>query len=59
MPGITQIHGKVKLIEFQGLKIKIVPLFHPAAIIYNRNLTGLWEKDMEIVKIEIGQKTLI
>lgn len=52
MPGITQVHGKVKLIEFQGLKIKIVPLFHPAAIIYNRNLAELWEKDMEIVKTE-------
>src|SRR3990167_10739951 len=34
MPGITQIHGKIKLIEFHGLKIKLIPLFHPAAIIY-------------------------
>jgi len=58
MPGITQVHGKVKLIEFQGLKIKIVPLFHPAAIIYNRNLTELWEEDMEIVKSETSQKSL-
>jgi DNA polymerase len=58
MPGITQIHGKVKLIEFHGLKIKLIPLFHPAAIIYNRSLIDSWEKDMEIVKREINQKTL-
>ena len=58
MPGITQVHGKVKIIEFHGLKIKLIPLFHPAAIIYNRSLIGLWEKDMEIVKSEILQKTL-
>ena len=56
MPGITQVHGKPKLMDFYGVKIKLIPLFHPAAIIYNRNLIGLWEKDMEIVKEEIGQK---
>ena len=58
MPGITQVHGKIRAIEFHGLKIKLIPLFHPAAIIYNRNLVDLWEKDMEIVKKEITQKTL-
>ena len=53
--GITQIHGKVKFIEFHGLKIKLIPLFHPAAIIYQRDLLPLWEKDMEIVKKEISE----
>lgn len=57
--GITKLHGKVKMIEFCGLKIKLIPLFHPAAIIYNQKLKVEWEKDMEIVKKEIGQKTLI
>jgi DNA polymerase len=50
MPGITQVHGKVKEMEFLGMKIKLIPLFHPAAIIYNRALIGEWEKDIEIVK---------
>src|SRR3989338_8364321 len=58
MPGITQIHGKIKIIDFHGLKIKLIPLFHPAAIIYNRNLMDLWERDMEIVKAESEQKKL-
>ena len=58
MPGITQIHGKIKEIGFHGLKIKLIPLFHPAAIIYKRELIDLWEKDMEIVKAETMQKTL-
>ena len=58
MPGITQIHGKIKLLDFHGLKIKLIPLFHPAAIIYKRDLIGLWEKDMEIVKAETRQKIL-
>ncbi len=52
-PGITSIHGQVKQIEFLGLQIILIPLFHPAAIIYNQRLKPLWEKDMEIVKLEI------
>jgi uracil-DNA glycosylase len=51
--GITQLHGKVRMIKIGGQEIKLIPLFHPAAIIYNRNLIGEWEKDMEIVKKEI------
>ena len=35
------------------LKIKLIPLFHPAAIIYKRALMPLWEEDMEFVKTEI------
>jgi len=52
-PGITQVHGKVKFVKIGGVKIKLIPLFHPAAIIYKRDLMPLWEKDMEFVKAEI------
>ena len=48
--GITQVHGKVQEIEIKGMKIKLIPLFHPAAIIYRRHLEPEWLKDMEIVK---------
>ena len=52
-PGITSIHGKVKFVKINGVEIKLVPLFHPAAIIYNQKLKSAWEGDMEIVKEEI------
>ena len=58
-PGITKVHGKVKIIEIDGLKIKLIPLFHPAAIIYNQKLKDEWEKDLLIVKQELSQKTII
>ena len=57
-PGITQVHGKVKQITMQNQKIKLIPLFHPAAIIYNASLLDKWKEDIEIVKKEIHQKTL-
>jgi DNA polymerase len=54
-PGIMQVHGVVRDIEIDGLRIRLIPLFHPAAIIYNRTkLTPLWEADMEVVKKEIS-----
>lgn len=52
-PGITSIHGKVHNMKICGVDIVLVPLFHPAAIIYNQKLLPLWEQDMEIVKREI------
>lgn len=52
-PGITSMHGKIKFVNINGVKIKLIPLFHPAAIIYKRDLMPLWEKDMQFVKLEI------
>src|SRR3989338_1878394 len=54
-PGITSVHGKVRVIEFEGMTFKLIPLFHPAAIIYNQKLIPLWEADMELVKRETGK----
>lgn len=53
--GITKIHGQVRDLNFLGVPIKLVPLFHPAAIIYNQKIKPLWESDMEIVKKEIAK----
>jgi len=57
-PNISKVHGVAKIVSINGIKIRLVPLFHPAAIIYNKKLIIEWEKDMEIVKKEIGQKIL-
>lgn len=46
-PGITSVHGKVRDITIGGIKVKPIPLFHPAAIIYN-----------QVVKGELAQKSL-
>jgi len=54
IPGITSVHGKIQDAEIAGLKFKLIPLFHPAAIIYNRALGSEWEKDIEIVKKVVG-----
>ncbi len=57
-PGITRVHGKSRMISLDGVEFNLIPLFHPAAIIYNQKLIPLWEEDMGIVKKEIAQKKL-
>lgn len=52
-PGITSVHGKSKDVEMNGTKFRLIPLFHPAALIYKRDLLPLWEEDMKIVKDEV------
>jgi len=52
---IGDTHGKI----FEGKavwgNVRIVPLYHPAAALYNKNLFGLIEKDFEKLKEIISQ----
>ncbi len=52
--GITKVHGTVQFVEINGVKTKLIPLFHLAAIIYRRELIKDWKEDLEIVKREIN-----
>lgn len=54
LPGmrISQIHGEPKRIQFGERKLVIVPLFHPAAALYNGGLrTTLMEDFARLPKI--------
>jgi uracil-DNA glycosylase family 4 len=54
--GITQIHGRI----FSREGKKIMPIFHPAATLYNRSKTPELEKDLRKAfgKEETGQQKL-
>ncbi len=58
MPGITQTHGKQTEIIFRNKSYKVFPLFHPAALIYNRKLIPEMQKDLEKLKGFLQQRTL-
>jgi DNA polymerase len=47
--SIGAVHGKVYHIETKWGKAKLVPLYHPAAAIYNRNLKPELVKDLRKV----------
>jgi DNA polymerase len=47
---ISQLHGKVIEAETSYGKAAIVPLFHPAVALYNREQRSTLEKDFQTLK---------
>src|SRR3989344_863112 len=46
LDSISKLHGKV----FTTDKFKVVPLYHPAAAIYNQHLLGTLKEDFKVIK---------
>jgi uracil-DNA glycosylase family 4 len=42
---IAQVHGTPQKISWQGMDLIIFPLYHPAAVIYNRGLNKTLQED--------------
>ncbi len=51
VPAISMLHGKVKKIEFEGLDFSVMALYHPAAVLYNRTLEKVLEKDFRLINV--------
>jgi len=43
--GITSLHGKVHYISIDGMNFTIIPLYHPAAMLYNPRLREILIND--------------
>jgi uracil-DNA glycosylase len=58
--GITTLHGTTQTVTLDGQPILVVPLFHPAAMLYNPRLRESLERDFlvmaNILGLEIEQK---
>lgn len=48
--GITHLHGKAIDKEIKGRSYKIVPLYHPAAMLYRPQLRSVLEEDFQKMK---------
>lgn len=42
---IGDVHGRIVELELEGLQAELFPLYHPASIIYNRELLHVCEED--------------
>lgn len=47
--GISKIHGMVFGGEYDGLTVKVIPLYHPAVATYNKNMIEDLKKDFKIL----------
>jgi len=50
IPGITSLHGKQNNLTINGINFMVVPLFHPAAMLYNPSLRKILENDFIGIK---------
>jgi uracil-DNA glycosylase len=49
LSSISAIHGRVFETEIAGERVKVVPLYHPAAAIYNQELLKVLENDFKVL----------
>jgi len=54
--GITRVRGKVFEGEILGLKVKVLPTYHPAAALYNPGLKATLTSDFEKIKDVLKSK---
>lgn len=52
--GITALHGKPKNLSIDGMEFTVVPLYHPAAILYKPALRHELEQDFENMSRLLG-----
>ncbi len=61
--GITELHGKVNPISIDGMDFMVIPLYHPAAMLYNPKLRAVLGEDFlkmgEILGLEIVEKKIV
>lgn len=50
---IGDVHGQLYRAKIKGKEYKVFPLYHPAAVIYNRQLRDVYISDLEKLKKEI------
>jgi len=48
--GISKLHGQPINLTIKNEKYIVIPLYHPAAMIYNRKLQKTIEQDIKIIK---------
>ncbi len=52
--GISKLHGKVEKLTVDGIELTVIPLYHPAAMLYRRQLQPEMEEDFKTVKQHIS-----
>lgn len=54
IPGISACRGYFYRLSIHGCPYKVLPVYHPAAILYNRKLTRIMETDFKKIKSRKG-----
>ncbi len=52
--GVSTLHGKVANVSLDSVPLKVIPTFHPAALLYNRSLKESMLSDFKVIKHALG-----
>lgn len=53
--GIAQLHGKPQKLKFEKIEFTVVPIYHPAAMLYRPKLKDDFEHDFKVMAEIIGK----
>ena len=48
--GISQLHGQAIMMRVKDLSFVVIPLYHPAAMLYNGSLRKILEEDFKKIR---------
>ena len=51
--GITRLHGRKYVVELLGFKVLLIPMYHPAAALYNPKYRSGLERDFRLLSQEL------
>jgi len=51
--GITELRGKVYRADVLGLRVSVIPTYHPAAALYSAKYRGGLEGDFRLLRLEL------
>jgi len=54
--GISEIHGKSHIVKFEGCEFRVIPIYHPAAMMYRPSIREAFEEDFRVIAKIIGTK---
>jgi len=52
--GISKLHGIIKTISLENKQFKVIPIYHPAAMLYNPRLRDSFERDFFVIAKTLG-----
>jgi len=56
--GISKLHGQIEKITINGFTFTVIPLYHPAAMLYKPPLRAVLEEDIKAVGAFLGRPKL-
>ena len=54
--AITKLHGRVYEADLLGLRVFVIPMFHPAAALYNIKYKDKLENDFQLLKLQLENR---